>query len=282
MVRGWLGILLVACISSANAAAIVFGTNGPRMYGYEADSASLTYAFNGGGASLAAGTDGLLYATSWGSVQAYNPTTGTVARAFNTLFASESEIAYGQGLIFGTNGSLTHAYDATSGALVRTFSGGGNSLAFGADGFLYATTGGIVQVFNPNTGGQLKTIATNFSNDSDIAVGFGRVFGTNGGTIYAYDTATGNLLKAFAGGGSGLAIDPLGLLYVSTWGTVTGFDPITGASMTTFDTNFSTLTDIAVFNVPEPSGLVLCLVGLFALARKQWAINISHLLAGAN
>lgn len=277
MLRRWVVMLLLVASGYAGADALVFGTNGPKIYGYQASTGTLNSAFAGGGASLAAGADGLLYTNSWGSIQAYNPTTGTVVRTIDTLFSSESEIAYGQGLLFGTNGSLTYAYDAVTGTLVRSFMGGGNSLAYGSDGLLYASIGGSVQVFDPGTGSLVRSIAVNFSNDSDIAVGFGRVFGTNGGTIYAYDTKTGDLAKSFAGGGSGLAVDPHGLLYVTTWGTVTGFDPITGATKTTFDTNFSTLTDIAVFNVPEPSGLALTLVGVFALAVGRRATKISKL-----
>lgn len=277
MLRGCLALLLVLIVGSADAAAVIYGTNGPRIYSYATDTGALHNTFQGGGASVAAGSDGLLYTNSWGFVQVYAPATGIVTKTIETLFATESEIAYGQGLIFGTNGSLTHAYNASTGALVRSFFGGGNSLAFGEDGLLYASSGGSVQVFDPATGALVKTISANFSNDSDIAVGFGRVFGTNGGIIRAYDTTTGELLKSFAGGGSGLAIDPHGLLYTTTWGTVTGYDPITGVARTSFDTNFSTLTDIAVFSVPEPTSialLVLCLC-VTAVSRRANARSLT-------
>lgn len=154
--------------------------------------------------------------------------------------------AHATSVVFGTNGPRTYSYETASAVQVSGFNAGGASLAFGNDGLLYTASWGFVQAYNPLSGGLIRSFETNFSTETDIAFGNGKLFGTNGGRIYSYDAETGTLIGSFAGGGSGLAFGANGLLYAAGGGNIQAYDPITGNLIHSFTANFSNSTDIAV------------------------------------
>lgn len=150
---------------------LLFGNNGGRTYSYDVNTGELKNSFLAGGSGLVFGTDNLLYTSSWGVVDVYDPMTGVLQNSFTTNFSTYSPITYGQGLLFGTNGSTTYSYDVITGALVNSFIGGGSSIIYGENNILYTLNGIGTAANNASTGMLINMFDTNFSSTTQLAYG---------------------------------------------------------------------------------------------------------------
>jgi DNA-binding beta-propeller fold protein YncE len=259
-------------------------------------SGSLTFPLGGG-----FGPDGNFYVSNSDNdtVIRYNGSTGV----FLNVFASS--VGDAAGLVFGPGNSLyvvdssdpgaVTKLNATTGMLIGELTGGGLSdpegIAIGPDGNVYVanTDGNDVVRFNGVTGAFMDIFVAGGS--GGLSGPRGVTFGADGnlyvtsngstGGVLRYNGATGAFLNAFVGPGSDLFLPrqltfgPDGNLYVGNFGMgdILRFNGTSGAFIDTFvatgsgglgGPTFLVFQENAA--VPEPSGVILALVGLAGIA----------------